>query len=228
MKPNLILLHGALGSNQQFEPLAKLLTPHFNLHSFSFDGHGNQAYSEDFSIDLFSKNLLHFIRQHQLQGAYCFGYSMGGYIALYLSKQQSGLLKSLVTLGTKFKWTPESAKLEAKGLNAKLIKEKVPHFAQTLDKRHQAFGWENVLQATAQMMLAMGNTPPLNENTLKQINLPCLLLVGDSDKMVSLQETELVSQQLTNSSMEILEQSPHPIEKVNLKALTQKLTAFFK
>ena len=36
----------------------------------------------------------------------CFGYSMGGYAALLLEAMSPGTLGGVVTLGTKFEWTP--------------------------------------------------------------------------------------------------------------------------
>ncbi|MFT5858564.1 MAG: hypothetical protein ACI865_000652 [Flavobacteriaceae bacterium] len=50
MKPNLILLLGALGSEKQFNFLKPLLEKTFDVHTMNFDGHGGRATSSDYSI----------------------------------------------------------------------------------------------------------------------------------------------------------------------------------
>ena len=51
---NLLLLHGALGSEDQIKPLIELLSNDFNCKTFSFKGHGHQR-KESFTIDSLAK-----------------------------------------------------------------------------------------------------------------------------------------------------------------------------
>lgn len=41
----LVLLHGALGSEKQMEPLKSWLSDKFECYSFSFEGHGERGSS---------------------------------------------------------------------------------------------------------------------------------------------------------------------------------------
>ena len=43
---HLILLHGALGSKEQLQPLATTLQNTFHVHSFNFSGHGGRPFAE--------------------------------------------------------------------------------------------------------------------------------------------------------------------------------------
>ena len=45
------------------------------------------------------------------------GHSMGGYVALKLALKRPELVDRIITLGTKFNWTPEVAAKEVKMLN---------------------------------------------------------------------------------------------------------------
>ena len=110
MKPNLILLHGALGCADELATLKAILSEQFNIHSFDFDGHGTNTSNLDFSIDLFSENLNCFIEEHDLAPCHVFGYSMGGYVALKLASTDPEKIGKIVTLGTKFDWTPETGR----------------------------------------------------------------------------------------------------------------------
>ena len=66
MKPNLLLLHGALGSSQQLAELKSLLSDNYSVHSINFEGHGGLPSSTEFSIDLFVKNTLDYLRENSI------------------------------------------------------------------------------------------------------------------------------------------------------------------
>ena len=109
MKP-IILLHGAIGAKDQLEPLAKELSGNgFQTYSFNFSGHGQSPFQNQFSISQFSNELLEFVVKTHLIRPAIFGYSMGGYVALYLASQKPDGLGKIITLGTKFVWSPEIA-----------------------------------------------------------------------------------------------------------------------
>ncbi|MFN8230133.1 MAG: alpha/beta fold hydrolase [Bacteroidia bacterium] len=134
---NIILLHGAIGAADQLIPLENELTKqNFKVFKFSFSGHGNTPFNNDFSIKQFAKELELFISENNLIQPAIFGYSMGGYVALYLVTQMPMLIGNIITLGTKFNWTEEIAKKEIQLLNPKTIIEKVPKFANALQQRH--------------------------------------------------------------------------------------------
>ena len=46
------------------------------------------------------------------------------------------MIQKVFTLATKFEWTPDIAQKEIKMLDAAKIAEKIPAFAQLLEKRH--------------------------------------------------------------------------------------------
>lgn len=228
MKPNLIFLHGALGSQQQFDVIKNLLHDSFTVHTLNFSGHGGKALPADkLSIPLFAEELKQFITANNLAPANIFGYSMGGYVALYLAHQQPALINSIATLATKFAWSPTTAQAEAKMLNPEKMEEKIPAFAQQLKTTHQPTDWKLLVNAIAEMMLDLGNAPSLTDNMFKHIQQKVLLMVGDNDKMVSIHETEHVYTLLPNSTFNILDNTPHPFEKVNQEMLRDKLVEFF-
>jgi pimeloyl-ACP methyl ester carboxylesterase len=160
----IILLHGAIGAKDQLEPLAiELKQQGYNVFTLSFSGHGQTPFQTHFGIEQFALELEQFIKENNLQQPTVFGYSMGGYVALYLAQQQPTLLGNIITLGTKFEWSPEISAKETKMLDSKTIIEKVPKFAEALQKRHGQ-DWELLLQKTAEMMLSLGNKNALSLN----------------------------------------------------------------
>jgi pimeloyl-ACP methyl ester carboxylesterase len=224
---DLILLHGALGSRRQFSALVQLLSPHFNVHTFNFEGHGDRASEKAFSMALFSKNLLDFLDKSGIESAHVFGYSMGGYVALHTAHKQPDRLRKIMTLGTKFNWTAETAAQETKMLNPTKIKEKVPSYALKLQAEHAPNDWEELLVKTAEMMLELGKGKGLKYNDLKQINHSVTIAIGSLDRMVSLQESEAAAKALPQGALWVAEGFKHPLERVNPQQLSEKIIDFF-
>lgn len=228
MQP-LLLLHGAIGAADQLQPLAEVLSNHYEVHRFSFSGHGGKEPPEGgLSIALFADELRDYIETHQLQGAPVFGYSMGGYVALYLAKTQSGLVSKIITLATKFEWNREIAERECAMLNPEKIEAKLPAFAQALAARHAPFDWREVLRATAEMLRTMGAENPLEETDYPALDLPVLLLLGDRDKMVGLEETRRTFNALPKGALGILPATSHPIEQVDISLLAFLIHTFLE
>lgn len=216
---NIILLHGAIGAKDQLEPLAiELKQNGYTVYTLSFSGHGQTPFQTHFGIEQFALELEQFIKENNLQQPTVFGYSMGGYVALYLAHQQPTLLGNIITLGTKFEWNPEISAKETKMLDSKTILEKVPKFAEALQKRHGK-DWELLLQKTAEMMLSLGNKNALSLNDFAAIENKVLIGLADKDNMVSLEETTDVYKQLKNGAMYMLPNTKHPIETVNVGLL---------
>lgn len=225
MQP-LLLLHGAIGSVDQLIPLRDELRSEFDVYSFNFPGHGGTGPFEFFSMDTFAKATANFIKTHQLENLAVFGYSMGGYVALYLESIYPGTFQKAITLGTKYEWSEEIATKEIKMLQPDIIEQKIPAFAQQLANRHGAMKWKNVLDKTAAMLLALGKHPLLSPTVLQKITCPTLALLGEKDNMVSIEETQNAAVALANGQYELLPNTTHPIEQIDVSALAEKIKNF--
>lgn len=216
---SIVLLHGALGSDRQMEPLRNYLSDRYNVHVLCFEGHGARSADRPLAIQHFAENLNDFLEEHQLKKPAVFGYSMGGYVALYLEAQSPGRFSKIVTLGTKFNWTPDVAAREVRMLNPDIVEEKVPKFAEHLSRLHEPNNWKENMRNTATMMEAMGEKPPLNEVDISKVTCPVHLLLGERDTMVSQEETLVIKEQLSDVQFDVLSDVEHPIEKLELMKL---------
>ncbi|KYG78659.1 pimeloyl-ACP methyl ester carboxylesterase [Roseivirga ehrenbergii] len=220
----LILLHGALGSASMFEGLTNKLKGNFEVHTLNFSGHGGAPVNEEgFGIEVFAEELQAIITKHKLEGADIFGYSMGGYVALYLAASKPNLIGKIVTLGTKLTWTAEGAEEETARLNPELMKEKVPQYAALLKERHGKKQWKQVIWQTAGMMLELGDEPLLTMENLPLITNQVTILLGADDTMVGKEESENVATILPNGKFISIPNMPHPLEKVDLDTLCENL-----
>ena len=223
----ILLLHGAIGSSVQLEPLAELLTDTYKVNLLNFSGHGGKEIpDEKFSIEMFAEDVLYFIDRNKLEGINVYGYSMGGYVALYIARHYPGKLNKIFTTATKFDWNEETSLKESKLLNPEKVIEKIPAFAKQLSERHSPENWKTVLNKTAEMMIELGKNPALKEDDFLKIENEVLLSVGDRDNMVSIEETIDVYRKLKNGSLLVLPDMPHPIEKINIKRLVNDIKYF--
>jgi pimeloyl-ACP methyl ester carboxylesterase len=222
MMNKLILLHGALGAAAELRALQESLAAKHQVYVLEFEGHGQTALRHGFSIPDFAANLRNFIQANELEGAYVFGYSMGGYVALYLAAEAPGLLGRIVTLGTKFHWTPEAAAQEVRMLNPERIEEKVPKFATYLAQLHGAERWKENMHNTAQLMLELGRHELLAKR-FATIPNRCFIGLGDRDAMVTPEEMQNAVNQLPKATFFTLHNTEHPLAKVDVQLLAQQL-----
>jgi len=217
---HLLLLHGAIGAADQLQPLASELQKNYIVHTLDFSGHGGSPFpAKPWSISLFAEEVLSYMDDHSIGEAAIFGYSMGGYVGMYLAAHHKQRITHVITLATKFSWDPLTAQKEIKNIDPEKIEEKVPAFAKALEQRHQPNDWREVLQRTAQLITTLGDQPPLTPDIYASVSTPALILLGDRDKMVSLEETLAVYKALPNAQLAALPGTPHPIEQTNPQTL---------
>ncbi len=228
MQP-LLLLHGAIGAADQLGPLAQALSNQYKVYAIDFSGHGNEAFpSEPYSIKLFAQDVLTFMEKNGVDKTSIFGYSMGGYVGMYVAKHHPEKVDKIVTLATKFHWDEGIAVKESQMLDPVKIETKVPAFAKALEQRHAGKDWKEVMTRTADMLNALGADNTLKTEDYKDIQTQCLLLLGDRDKMVGLDETVNVHKTLPNAAMGMLPGTPHPIEQVDMEILSFFIRNFIK
>jgi pimeloyl-ACP methyl ester carboxylesterase len=226
MQP-ILLLHGAIGAADQLSRLEEELSVSFSVYRLNFGGHGGSSFStEPFSIKLFAAEVIAFLDKEGIPSINIFGYSMGGYVAMYLAKYYPERVNKIITLATKFKWDETIAANETKMLNAEKIEAKLPDFASALQKRHAPNDWKDVLEKTAVMLVEMGNDNPLKIEDYPVIQHPVLLMLGDRDKMVTLDETVEVYKTLPWSQLAVLPDTAHPIEMIDQARLAHEIKGF--
>ncbi len=224
---HILLLHGAIGAADQLVVLENKIADAFTVHCLNFSGHGDSPVAdEEFSISLFASEVITYLDEKGIGSINIFGYSMGGYVAMYLAKHHPERVKKIITLATKFTWNESIAEQEIKMLNAAKIEEKLPDFVAALQKRHAPNNWKTVLEKTATMLTAMGKNNPLNTIDFPSIQHPVLLMLGDRDKMVKLDETVEVYKLLPQAQLAVLPNTGHPIEMISAERLASEIKSF--
>lgn len=223
----LVLLHGALGSKEQFDDLLPKLEDKFDIYRLDFEGHGEAGPTDSpFRMEYLAENVLGYLDEYAITKANFFGFSMGGYVALILAKEYPEKVEKVATLGTILQWNSEVAEQECRYLHPEKIKEKVPHFAEKLDNRHQA-GWERVVERTREMLYYLGSHPTISEKDWKNLSPQIRLHVGDRDTTAGIEQTMQVYKKMDKAELCVLPNTKHPFEEVKKELLTTSLTDFY-
>lgn len=226
---NILLLHGAFGTMDQLADLENSLADSYAVYRLNFSGHGGSPFTEEpFSIELFAREVIGFMDQNEIEAINLFGFSMGGYVAMYLANHHPHRVKKIITLATKFHWDKTIAAREAKMIEPDSIEKVLPAFANSLQKRHAPNDWKTLLQKTADMLLEMGNDSPIKPGDYESIHHPALLMLGDRDKMVTLDETLHIYRKLPNAQLAVLPNTSHPLEMINNDRLVFEIKTFLQ
>ena len=202
--------------------------PGRDIHTIDFAGHGTKATTTGgFSIAHFAQEVVDYLDVHNIAQADVFGYSMGGYVGLYLAQRHPERIGKIATLGTKYRWSVDYAQRQQRMLDAEAIAAKVPKFAAALAARHGEESWKPLLARTSTLMAALGERPLLDDGAFAAIAHPTLLLVGDRDDTVSVEEVLEVSRLLPGGVLGVLPNTGHPMERVDAALLASLFRWFF-
>jgi pimeloyl-ACP methyl ester carboxylesterase len=168
------------------------------------------------------------MQDHHLESAHFFGYSMGGYVALKLAKDYPGRAQKIITLGTKFKWDPESAAKDVRMMNPDIIEQKIPGYAATLAVRHHPGDWKSIMSRTAEMMTALGAGLAMTSADFESIPHHVLISIGAEDHMVSVEESTVVANLLPHGSLRVIEGVKHPLDGIDKSILSSLIKDYVK
>lgn len=213
---------------EQLVPLQEKLSLEREVFIMDFEGHGILKSEKDFSIQLFTHNVIDFLKERKISKIDIFGYSMGGYVALNLAMKHPNLVGKITTLGTKFEWTPTFAEKEIKMLNPDNIQMKVPAFAERLKLLHGTENWKIVVLKTAKMMQDLGEKPTLEIGDYLKIKTATLICLGELDAMSTQAESKQVSKWLPNGKFQEIENLKHPIESAPIDEIVSIMNNFLK
>lgn len=217
----LILLHGALGSSAQMSDLRANLPGDRAVFTLNLPGHGGVTTESPFSMELFSGAVLDFMETQKIARADIFGYSMGGYVALWLAWKYPERVRQVITLGTKLAWTPEKASGMSRMFDAEKIALKVPHFAQQLAAIHTPLDWKALCRNTAGFLQSLGAGQGIPQDAYTTIQCPVHIGWGDADQVVSLEECQNMVNWLPNGHLHILPGVPHGIEQADVREIAK-------
>jgi pimeloyl-ACP methyl ester carboxylesterase len=216
----LVLLHGGTMTGKSFAPHISAFSERFRVITPDFRGHGQTDNpSGEFSYRLLADDMAAFMDALGLKRPSICGWSDGGQAALELGMHYPDLMRCMVVGASWFKFsdtmlnTVRSMGIEGPGVvNLEKIKQSLPQLAEfwsTLHSpTHSSDYWETLLTQISTMWM----TPlAYTSDDFQKITAPTLILVGDRDEFVDVEEATEMYRFIQGAELAILPHSDHSL-----------------
>ena len=246
--PDVVLLHGFMGSGRCFEHLASRLIHFCNPITIDLLGHGQTDGADSpnrFSLDHQLLDLQTLIRQISNPPRYLHGYSMGGRLALRFGLSHPNLIKGLILESTNFGLqnqdrinrrlqTDEKRALAIENNFSAFLDEwhQMPLFQQGISLPKERINFYHAIQRNqepAQMAHSLRGfgtaAMPSVKARLPDIEIPVLLLAGQGD----LKYAEIAQQMhkmISRSTLSIIPEAGHRVHLEHPQAFTAEIESF--
>ncbi len=92
----LIILHGLLGSSDNWHTLSKVFSVFSTVHALDLRNHGKSPHSPDHSYALMAEDVGEYLDGHGIVSAVVLGHSMGGKVAMQFALDQPARVQKLI------------------------------------------------------------------------------------------------------------------------------------
>lgn len=214
----LILLHGGRSTSQTWQPFLPILTPHFRVITPDSRAHGRSNNPTGvLSYRLMANDIAAFIQALNLVKPFVFGYSDGGQIALELGMHYPTIPEALVIGAAWYKFSPiylntmKSAGFESPGeVNFGRIQTESPEWVEEMKRDHVSSVdpdyWQTLLK---QISVMWWTALDYTRKDFQKIVAPSLVLLGDRDGIIELQQAVDMYQFIPNAELFIIPKADH-------------------
>ena len=196
----LFLLHGYTLSSKSWLPYVKNFEEEYEVYLIDLTGHGkSDTFIEDLSIKSVAEDINSLVQHLKLDKIKAIGFSFGGDVLYQLALLNTSLIESMITIGAVGSWTVNDFPEYKKAFTF----ENRGNFPWLLDNH----GTDDKIKA---LMNQFNNyTIRLTNEELKTIKPEVLIMIGDDDEGMDLEEVARVKKNLPLSDLWILPNVAH-------------------
>ncbi len=223
--PNVVFLHGFMGSGNSFQELIKSAKAFCNPITIDLLGHGKTEGSEmhyRFSSREQSSDLIKLISEQLTTPLFLYGYSMGGRLALSIALQRTDLFQGLILESTTFgieneqerqaRQVLDSRRADSILSNFELFLEEwkdLPIFKKTKEHAVTAVQKSQDPLWMSNSLLGFGTgTMPCFKEQLTNLSMPVLMFAGKEDsKFVNIMGS--MNKLIPHSELKVIDESHH-------------------
>lgn len=220
-----IFLHGFPFDKSMWQMQLDFLKSSHRVIAYDIRGFGSTYDDEtDFSIDLFTDDLISFMDKLSIDKAIICGLSMGGYIALNAVKRFPDRIEALILCDTqciadsaeaKEKRYAKMDEIASSGKSAftdGFIKG-IFHEESLLHKKDVVEKIRSVVNSNSQNILINGLTAIAERSescsVLREITMPTLIICGKDDALTPVKQSENMHEAIHASQLRIIDQAGH-------------------
>lgn len=213
-RPQFVVIHGGNGTGPQMEPLAAALRPYGDVHSPNLPGHGGRSIPESFSIQGHAEDLAAGLSARGVERAHYFGYSVGGYVALYLARHMPSRTLGVCAIATKYVFDESTVEHWTRISSAEWMRKPGNPRAAQMERLHAPQDWTELVKVNARLYRDLGRDAPLKDPDLAAIAAPVMLVGSNRDQLVPWAETLALGALVPGSKLVMFYGHAHPISAV--------------
>lgn len=92
----LLILHGFLGSGDNWITLARKFATHFEVHIIDLRNHGRSFHADEMNFEVMCTDVYHYCEKKDLKDIAILGHSMGGKIGMHIAVNHPELVSKLI------------------------------------------------------------------------------------------------------------------------------------
>jgi len=96
--PPLVILHGLLGSLDNWVPVAQELAAHLHIFLLDLRNHGRSPHAEDFGYEVMAEDVHRFLTKQGIRATHLLGHSLGAKVAMRFAQLHPDAVKRLVVV----------------------------------------------------------------------------------------------------------------------------------
>ena len=223
MPPILVMLHGANGSGETLLPLADALRPFAQVEAPNLIGHGGRPVPERLSVPELADDVVAYLDRRQIARAFVFGYSFGGYLALYLARHFPQRLSGICLLAVKHVLDAQTVQRWTNLADPERLRRPGNPRPAELSRTHYPQDWAAITTINRHLFEELGTNPALTEADLRSLALPALIVSSDQDQLVPLPETLALGKLIQGSRVGIFGGQAHPLLACPIPALANTI-----
>ncbi len=211
----LLLLHGGIGSINDFKFIIPELSKHFRVIAIDSPGHGRSEQADSLSYQLMADYISQMIDLIDLDSIYIIGQSDGGNIALLLAHDRPGKVKRIVISGA----NSNVIGLTEHGFNllnsvdSQLIEDQFQDWLINYKNiSPQKDNWKKFIHDIRDMWI---REVVISDTELGKIESRTLVVMGDRDDLVKLDQGFQLYSKIGGSEFCVLPNTPHNPFKFN-------------
>lgn len=238
-----LFIHGFPFNKNTWLPQLAALPPQFTGIAIDVRGHGNSTIGHGFfSVDVFAKDLLVFMRKLAIDQAVVCGVSMGGYIALRAYQIQPQSFLGLILSDTNSLADDNTAKQKRFDSIQSVLKNGKRAFSigfvnnvfskKSLLENQEAVDLikssirRNVESSICATLLALAARTDTTES-LKEIAVPTLIIRGSEDTMTTKEQSDILASNIPNAKFVEIPECGHLPNLEDAEYFNREMNAFF-
>ena len=240
--PVVIFIHGFPFNKSMWDFQLESLKEHYRVIAYDVRGHGkSESGTNDFLIDMFADDLIHFMDVLAIDKAIMCGLSMGGYIALNAIERYPARFTGLILSDTQSKADNSEAKekrmkaIENIRINGveQYAEESIKNlfaFLSFTTKREEIAAIKNMIMKTPVETLnktlhALAGRKDLTSK-LGEIKVPTLIMVGKKDTITPPEKSQIMHEKIEDSTLELIDYAGHLPNLENPEEFNRNLKKF--